>query len=183
MISTVNGYLQRFPALAEYTENWEIQGRMRVQIGLADEPPPPELLSSVLTIVFTPDGKALYLEDENDLGLISRFLVGGRTQGQESLVETIVREVAEETGWIVQPLALIGYRHFEQLDPMIAASDRPYPHFLQPIFASVSSCFVPNAVIAPDELPFSFVERAQIDRLVKPDHRFMITAAYASFDA
>lgn len=61
---------------------------------------------------------------------------GGRREPGETIVETGVREVHEETGWLVDPTSfvLLGWMHFEHVTPMVDAQ-WPWPDFFQVVYS------------------------------------------------
>ena len=146
----VQAYLDAFPAHHETTERWPVQGEMSVRLSLGASLPPASVSSSILAIVINIDRQFLYLWPSNPSGSISHFLIGGRPDPGETPEATAIREVGEETGWKVQPLEMIGFRHFFQQEPLSAKTDRPYPDFIQPIYAARAIAFDPALLIATD---------------------------------
>lgn len=61
---------------------------------------------------------------------------GGRRSPGESYVDTAVREVHEETGWLLDRdnLNELGWLHLEHLAPRRPNDPHPYPDFLQVVF-------------------------------------------------
>jgi 8-oxo-dGTP pyrophosphatase MutT (NUDIX family) len=69
---------------------------------------------------------------------------GGRREPGETVAETAVREVREETGWVidrasVQPMGLLHYHH---LTPVAADHPYPYPDFCQLVVAASAAAHV-----------------------------------------
>jgi ADP-ribose pyrophosphatase YjhB (NUDIX family) len=66
---------------------------------------------------------------------------GGRREPGETMVETVHREVYEETGWLLEPDSVrhLGFLHFEHLSEQ--PDDYPYPHpdFLQVVYTGSAS--------------------------------------------
>jgi ADP-ribose pyrophosphatase YjhB (NUDIX family) len=92
--------------------------------------PPDEYVSSVRAIVLTTSGIAL-LHNPRE----SHILPGGRREAGETLLETLEREVAEETGCrIVETPVPIGFLHFRHMTPKPEGYRYPYPDFIQPIY-------------------------------------------------
>ena len=91
---------------------------------------PDELVTSVRCIVQVGTAQLLLCEDAHPS---VNIWPGGRRDRGESWTETAVREVAEETGWQLDPatLVMLGFLHFRHLTPVPV--DHPYPHpdFLQ----------------------------------------------------
>jgi len=73
------------------------------------------------------------------------ILPGGRREVSESLLQTLEREVAEETGWTLTLVMLLGFKHFHHLSPKPADYPFPYPDFLQAIYAARPETYDPAA--------------------------------------
>jgi ADP-ribose pyrophosphatase YjhB (NUDIX family) len=58
---------------------------------------------------------------------------GGRREPGESWTQTAVREVAEETGWLLDPtsIEMLGFLHFRHLSAVPVDHAYPNPDFLQ----------------------------------------------------
>ena len=71
----------------------------------------------------------------------SHVMPGGRREAGESFEETAVREVAEETGWQVDPasLRLLGWMHYEYLTPRPDDWQFPHPDFIQLVYAGTAT--------------------------------------------
>jgi ADP-ribose pyrophosphatase YjhB (NUDIX family) len=110
-------------AVAE--SSWH-DGRMPVRIsayvGAVDLPG--ELVTSVRCLVQV-GGNVVVCTNRDG---ISHPWPGGRRRPDETLLATAVREVHEETGWLVEPGSLrqLGWLHLEHLAPL--PRDHPYPH-------------------------------------------------------
>lgn len=129
-------------------------------------------------MVFNRGGQVLYLAPENLKGGISNLIPGGRPDPGETPEETIIREVAEETGWLVKPIKMIGFRHFFHLEPRSPRTDRPYPNFIQPIYVAVAESFDANAIIAQDRIPAEFMDYAEAgERIAKEQRPLLYVAA------
>src|SRR5207302_111510 len=115
--------------------------------GLQPALPPADVTSSVRAIVMDAQGRALFLWPDKPSGSIAHVLIGGRAEGAETPQETAIREVGEETGWRIEPVRMIGFRHFHHLEPRREGSDRPYPDFIQPVFAARVIGFDANLLV------------------------------------
>jgi hypothetical protein len=170
-------YLDAHPPHHETTERWPVQGEMRVRLSLASELPPAHVSSSILAIVLHPAKKALFLNPSNPSGSIAHLLIGGRPEGVETPEETAICEAAEETGWCIKPIRLIGFRHFFHLEPRSDKTDRPYPDFIQPIFAAVTIAYDPTLILPNDQIPCDLIEFEAAERLTYPAQRPLLHAA------
>ena len=173
----VRAYFEAHPAHHEMAERWPIQGEMRVRLSLGSVWPPAQICSSVLAIVLGSRRSVLYLWPGSPTPSIGHLLIGGRPKGNETPEQTVVREVAEETGWRVSPVRMIGFRHFHQLEPRSERSDRPYPDFVQPILAARAIAFDPGLVIPEDRIPAELLDLADVERLLEPAQRPLLHAA------
>lgn len=177
MADDVRSYLEAHPAHHETIETWPVQGRLRVRLSLADLLPPARVSSSVLSIVLNRDRQVLFLYPSDPTGTIAHLLIGGRPEEGEAPTETAIREVAEETGWHITPAKIIGFRHFFHLEPQSSKSDRPYPDFVQPIYAARAEAFVPESIIAGDRIPAEFMPYETAENLIEPAQRPLLRAA------
>ena len=182
MDDSVDHYLGRYPFHHESIESWPIQGRMRVRLSVADSLPPAAVSSSILAIVMNAQRQFLYLWPSQPSGSISHFLIGGRPEGNETPEETAVREVGEETGWQIRPLQMIGFRHFFHLEPRAEKTDRPYPDFIQPIFAARATAFDPALLLPDDQIPAEFIDLATAAKYTERSQHPLLTAACKTFE-
>jgi 8-oxo-dGTP pyrophosphatase MutT (NUDIX family) len=90
--------------------------------------------------------------------------VGGRCEPGETVEQTLLREVAEESGWLVSPLGVIGFVHCRHLDEQRPDWGRPAPDFLDPIFATAAIQFDLGSRSA-GELPTELVPIATLENL------------------
>ena len=97
---------------------------MRLRAHLGSAAIPPQLVQSVRCIVRVNDDIVVC---ENADGVCHPW-PGGRLEAGETPVEAAVREVREETGWLIDPDTIehLGWLHMEHLSPR--PSDYPYPH-------------------------------------------------------
>lgn len=175
----VRAYLAAWPAHWEGRERWPVQGEMSVRLSLAERLPPGQVSSSILAIVLDERRRVLFLWPSRPSGSIAHLLIGGRPENGETPEETSIREVGEETGWRVEPIRMIGFRHFFQLEPRREESDRPYPDFIQPIFAARALEFEPQRLIAKDRIEAEFLEFDEVERAIEAGQRPLLYAAEA----
>ena len=175
--SELNSYLQKYPFECEFEETWPTQGNMRVRIALAQELPPQNVSSSVMAVVVQPGQQVLCLYPDERSGNIAQFLVGGRQQNEETEEETVIREVKEETGWLIEPIGMIGFRHFHHLDPRSDRTDRPYPDFIQPIFSSKAIHRNTSDIIQEDAIPCRMIDFILARSMLSEEQHFLLAAA------
>jgi 8-oxo-dGTP pyrophosphatase MutT (NUDIX family) len=102
--------------------------------------PPLSSITSSRCLVFKDD--AVLVQRDRDS---THILPGGRREADESPLETVYREVAEETGWTITDPVLVGFLHFAHLTPKPSGYAYPYPDFVQVVYMADASRFVPDA--------------------------------------
>jgi hypothetical protein len=97
---------------------------------------PDDLVSSVRCVVRV--GSRIVLCENRD-GV--HPLPGGRREPGETFVQTVTREVHEETGWLLDTDSLrpLGWLRLEHLSPRRPGDQHPYPVFLQPIYVGTAT--------------------------------------------
>jgi 8-oxo-dGTP pyrophosphatase MutT (NUDIX family) len=119
----------------------------------------------------------LFLYPSTPNGSIAHVLIGGRPEPGETPEQTIIREVGEETGWEVEPIQMIGFRHFFHLEPRSEKTDRPYPDFIQPIFAAIAVAYNANLALPNDRIPAEFIDFVTADDMTESAQRPLLRAA------
>jgi hypothetical protein len=150
---------------------------MIVRLSLAEALPPCHVSSSILSVVLDSDQNVLFLWPDRPSGYIAHLLIGGRPEPGETPEQTAIREVGEETGWRVRPLRMIGFRHFFQIEPRSEKTDRPYPDFIQPIFAARAERFDPELLLPNDHIPCQFWSLANTKQAIEPAQHPLLDAA------
>jgi 8-oxo-dGTP pyrophosphatase MutT (NUDIX family) len=119
--------LQTLTPITSQLANWG-ELRFRISAYLSEHRVPDPLVTSVRCLVEV-DRRIVVTESADDVNVWP----GGRREPGETMRQTAVREVHEETGYQLEPksLQLLGFLHFEHLAP--PPDDYPYPHpdFLQ----------------------------------------------------
>jgi ADP-ribose pyrophosphatase YjhB (NUDIX family) len=105
--------------------------RLRVHTYLTTTPPPLDLVTSVRALVRRGD-QILVVRDPVSV----HILPGGRREEGESLLQTLEREVLEETGWTIRDARLLGLAHFHHLTPQPDSYRYPYPDFLHLVYVA-----------------------------------------------
>lgn len=93
------------------------------------EQPPVDFVTSVRALLVTSGGVALL---HNPDGF--HILPGGRREDGESLLETLRREVREETRCVIEDPVLLGFVHIRILSPKPQDYPYPYPDLLQVVY-------------------------------------------------
>lgn len=106
--------------------------RLRITAYLSEQRLPEMLVTSVRCLVEV-DGRIVLTESPDDVNVWP----GGRREPGETMRQTAVREVYEETGYQLDPdsLRLLGFLHHEHLAPPPADYSYPHPDFLQLVFS------------------------------------------------
>ena len=113
--------------------------RLRVRTYLTTTLPPLDLVSSVRALV-RKDAQILVVRDPVSV----HILPGGRREPGETLMQTLHREVLEETGWSIRHACLIGLAHFQHLTPKPADFRYPYPDFLHLVYVATADHYAPE---------------------------------------
>src|ERR1700733_13242061 len=107
MNTELAGFLQRHKAIVTEPTVWA-NGQMPLSVTsyLSQELPPLELVTSVRAVVIQKD-QVLVIQDP----ISYHLLPGGRREADENLLQTLQRELQEETGWSLSDIKLIGFKH------------------------------------------------------------------------
>jgi ADP-ribose pyrophosphatase YjhB (NUDIX family) len=181
MDDALRSYLDAHVAHHETTESWPIHGRLKVRLALGSTLPPPHVSSSILAIVVNANRHVLFLHPSSPSGTIAHVLIGGRPEAGETPEQTVIREALEETGWRIEPIRLIGFRHFQHLDPNTPRNDRPYPDFIQPIYAARAIAHEPALALPADRIPAEFIDFEVAENLTEPGQRPLLRATIEAF--
>lgn len=137
---TLQDYLRRYPKQAEETVAWGKLFLFRVVSYFTGEIPPLEFVTSTRSMLLK-DNQVLVVRNADGRHIVP----GGKREGEESLTETLYREVLEETGWQIDTPEMLGVWHFHHLKPMPPDYPYPYPDFLHLIYQARAVKFVPEA--------------------------------------
>jgi len=119
---------------------------LHLTYSLSGDLPPAEYVSSVRAILFRGDQALVVTNHENE----KYIFPGGRVEEGETFLDTLSREVLEETGWTFTNPQMLGYMHFHHLGEKPDNYRYPYPDFIWPIFTAEADRFETSA-IQPDD--------------------------------
>lgn len=112
--------------------HWGADIELEQSCYLGTDMPPDDYITSVRVVLLKGD-EVLVLRDKTDA---YHLLPGGRRDAGETILQTLEREVREETRWTFVAPQLIGFMHFLHQTPKPPAYAYPYPSFLQLVYAA-----------------------------------------------
>jgi 8-oxo-dGTP pyrophosphatase MutT (NUDIX family) len=118
---------------------------LRIAFYFYDQQPPRRYVSSVHAIVLRDQSVLVVTDPANEMYI----LPGGRVEEGELPLETLKREVLEETGWTLGETELFGFMHLHHLGVKPEKYKYPYPDFIWPVYLAEADSFRPGAII-PD---------------------------------
>jgi 8-oxo-dGTP pyrophosphatase MutT (NUDIX family) len=171
-------FVNQFNPNAEETENWGGLP-LRIRSYVIAEVPPLEAISSVRCVVLRDDQveglEVLAMENPDGWAL----LPGGRREKGETLLQTLHRELLEESGWTTADPTLLGFIYYQHLGEKPPNYVHPYPHFMQVVYTAKALTEYPERRIDdPFEQPARFisVEKARMLQLHAQDRVFLEAA-------
>ena len=174
MQADLSRFLSRYTPLTEERATWGQATRLRITGYLGAEVPPLRYVTSVRCLLLR-DGEVLVQRDVSS----THILPGGRREGEETLEQTLHREVLEETGWTLRSPSMLGWMHFHRFGPKPPGSPYPHPDFLQVVYTAQPHRFVPAARLDDGyELESEFRPVAEVRELnITPQERLYLEAA------
>jgi 8-oxo-dGTP pyrophosphatase MutT (NUDIX family) len=166
MDKDLEAFIQQHTPIAEETATWA-NGTINLHITnyLSDTLPPLKYVTSV---------RAIVLKDENVLVVRDQFGLhiepGGRREAGETLLQTLQREMLEETGWTIEHIHILGFKHLHHLNPVPEGYSYISPDFCQVIYVARAHTYKPEAVRTDDiEIEAFFYPIAEVQALsLKP---------------
>jgi 8-oxo-dGTP pyrophosphatase MutT (NUDIX family) len=143
--------------------------RLRLRVYLTDELAPLDYVSSVRAVVVTDAGCAVL---RNADGV--HALPGGRREPDETLQETLCRELREEIGCRVTTSQPFGLLHFHHLTGKPSVYPYPYPDFLQVVFAVRGTPDEPSGTPDPYETSVEFVALSRLGSIELPAYQRLL---------
>jgi 8-oxo-dGTP pyrophosphatase MutT (NUDIX family) len=145
MALNVKQFLAEYEPFVTETAVWG-ESSLLMNYYLAAARPPRPYITSVRAVVFHQDAVLVIQDNRNN-----HFVVpGGRCEENESLAETLHREVLEETGWTIANPVYFGFAHFHHLAPRPAAYAYPYPDFFQLFYVATADQYFSDRPITDD---------------------------------
>lgn len=162
MSEQLAAFLAGHSAFSEVENEW-LGVALRHRFYLGRELPSPAYIGSVRGVVLKAD-QVLLVHSPAPI-----LTVGGRPDPGESIAEALVREVGEESGWVVAAIGIIGFVHSRHLDDQRPDWGRPAPDWLDPIFAVEAQAY-DGSLLLPDEngsemVPIKDVARRGVDEV------------------
>jgi 8-oxo-dGTP pyrophosphatase MutT (NUDIX family) len=137
-MTDINKMVASLTLQADEQADWP-PARLRARTYLTTTLPALDLVTSVRALVCRGD-QIVVVRDPVSV----HILPGGKREPDETLLQTLEREVLEETGWTIHSPRLIGLVHFQQLTPWPGDRRYPYPDFLHLVFAADADRYDPE---------------------------------------
>lgn len=175
MTSELTHFLEKHDHPNEQTVDWGATIRLRLRSALCEALPPLAYVTSVRCIVLRGDEIMCMGNAEGQ----RHILPGGRREPDETLMQTLHREIHEETGCMLDDPMLLGYTHFRHLKPKPTDYAYPYPDFVQLIYTAQARNYDPTSRIIDDyETQANFHSLATINDVeLSPGERLFLDAA------
>lgn len=106
--------------------------------GYPGAPAPPDHVVMSVRVLVQVDGRVVVCTNVNG----SHPFPGGRREPGETIAETAVREIHEETGWQLDASSLrhLGFLHFRYVNPVEAAwAHYPHPDMIHLVFTGTAT--------------------------------------------
>ncbi|MCA9936264.1 MAG: NUDIX hydrolase [Ardenticatenaceae bacterium] len=148
---------------------------LRLAYYLGDDLPPEAYISSVRAVLFRGDAVMVVRDFVDSYHVVP----GGRCEPDETLLETLHRELLEETGWTLLNPRPLGFIHFHHLAPKPDGYAFPYPDFLQRVYVAEAQDFIPEAMEQGEyelETGFRTIDEA-LSLPLQPGQRLWLHAA------
>ncbi len=153
----LQAYLDRHAQFSGWTGEW-LGVPLEFRLCLTSEVPPVKFVGSVRAVVLRQE-EVLLVHGE-----VPMLNVGGRPEAGETLEQALLREVGEESGWLVSLIGIIGFVHSRHLDNQRPDWGRPAPDWVDPMFAVEASGYDENLKL-PGEHRTELVAASEAERL------------------
>jgi 8-oxo-dGTP pyrophosphatase MutT (NUDIX family) len=176
MTNAVQQFFSTMSPVAEEQVVW-LRGSMTLQLRvyLTERTPALEYVTSVRAVLMTDAGYAVLSNSDG-----RHVLPGGRRGADESPLDTLHREVFEETGCLLTSARSLGLMHFHHLTEKPPNYAYPYPDFVQLVFAARATrgSFAGDPDGYEDSL--DFVTRSELDAIEVPSYQRLLASAAAA---
>ena len=175
----IASFLQELEPTVKESAVWR-DGQMSLSIRtyLGSRSPPLEYVTSVRCVLLHKEAVLIVHSTDGTY----HILPGGRREDNESVKETLRREVLEEAGWTIKEESLLGFMHFHHLSPKPEGYTYPYPDFFQLVFKAQAETHLPHRRELGDWEQDSgfhpYAELAELD--LSPSNRLFLNAALAT---
>ena len=149
------------------------QGEIRLCLAsyLSNELPPLALITSANALILRDDA-VLVARNRDE----THIWPGGRRESDETPLQTLAREVFEETGWTIRDPAFLGFVHCRHETPGPEGNPYPYPDFVRAVYTAEADYFTPDTADPDDyemESDFRPVAAVRAMRLRMGQHVFL----------
>lgn len=146
MNSELTAFLSEKKLLNEASAIWG-KGSLPLQISyyLSDELPPTDYITSVRCVLFRNVPSVKQVMVVRDATNNYHVIPGGRVKPGEKLLDTLRREVLEETGWTISGCSLFCVARFHHQAKKPIDYPYPYPDFIQLIYRAHAVAYDPEA--------------------------------------
>ena len=175
----IASFLQELKPAVEESAVWR-DGQMFLSIRtyLGSKSPPLEYVTSVRCVLLHKEAVLVVHSTDGTY----HILPGGRREDNESVKETLRREVLEEAGWTIKGESLLGFMHFHHLSPKPEGYTYPYPDFFQLVFRAQAETHLPHrrelGEWEQDSAFHPYAKLAELD--LSPSNRLFLNAALAT---
>ena len=174
----LQSFLALHKPLATESTSWGDNMPLDITLYLSRQPPPLTLVTSVRSVVFRGDSVLVVRDADNHFHIIP----GGRRERDETIEETLRREVLEETGWTLDKSCLLGFMHLHHRASPPADYPYPSPDFIWLIYVSLAGRHIPKAQEPSEsELEFGFWPVGEARRLLLERSQLLLLDTAAEF--
>jgi ADP-ribose pyrophosphatase YjhB (NUDIX family) len=179
MALNVKQFLAEYEPFVTETAVWD-DLPLSINYYLATVQPPRPYITSVRAVVFHQEAVLVVQDKKKEYFIVT----GGRCEKNESLAETLHREVLEETGWTIANPTYFGFAHFHHLAPRPAAYAYPHPDFFQLFYVATADQYFSDRPITDDYVVAATLMPVQMARELdgmSQSQKLLLDAAWQVF--